>query len=282
VRFFNRELSWLEFNYRVLREGMRNELSLAERLRFLGIATENFDEFCMVRFAGLKQREAEAPLERDPAGLPVAEQLQRISRRLHELADLQARALNDEVLPRLAEHGLLYVPPAKYTPQQRGAATAYFDSEVLPLLTPLRVSRSTAQQLSGRRLHAAFLLHPLSGAPPNPLFTDSVGVPQSRISSKLEQTTLSEAKVAVVQIPANLPRVVRLPRSVVTPFALLDDIVATFGTALFPGYTVEGTLVFRLLRDADMPVDEDAGEAFLYAMEDVLSQRERSVPACLW
>ena len=134
--YINRELSWLEFNHRVLQEGLTPELPLLERLKFLAIVSSNLDEFFLVRVAWLMQRRTAKVRRRDLAGMTPAEQLAAISRRVHRMVDEQAAGVR-EVLARLAEHGLHVWRREQWTDEQREFLRTYFDREILPILTPL-------------------------------------------------------------------------------------------------------------------------------------------------
>jgi polyphosphate kinase len=262
--FFNRELSWLEFNRRVLYEGSRKDSPLLERLRFLGITGENFNEFFMLRVAALKRELAASPQKRDASGLTPAEQLSLISRKAHEIDRQLAACLNHEVLPALSDAGFSYVPAKQYDLPQKLFVSRYFDEEVFPLLTPLRIEGAQFPPVANLRLHIAFSLKLLPGVTP----------------PERQGELFTAPTVVVAQFPPSLSRVARLP-SPENAFTLLDDIIAACGTKLFPGYTVEETLIFRLIRAADFEVDEDAGDSFIHAMEEILVQRQLSFPVCL-
>lgn len=253
-RYFNRDLSWVEFNARVLEEGKRPELPPLERLKFLTILSSNFDEFFMVRVAALK-RAARAGVGRDPSGLTPEEQLEAISRRVRVLVADQYTCLTGEILPALAAEGLELVRPGAYSSVQLSYLESLFQNEVFPTLTPLRVEAGTSFPFIGNlRLHAAFLL-----------------VPAEAGEEPIE-------RVAIVQIPPSMDRVVWLPkeREGTTSFTLLDDVVKTWGHRLFPGWAVKETMLFKVTRDADFSVDEERDEDFIEAMEEVLVGREQS------
>ena len=136
--FFNRELSWLEFNARVLKQGLRKELPLLERLQFLSIVSSNFDEFFQVRVAATKRMLESAPETADASGLTPKMVLSSISARAHQIIRQQQECLMNDILPQLAKAGLVYVTPEQYTPQQTDYLQKLFRSEIFPLLTPLR------------------------------------------------------------------------------------------------------------------------------------------------
>ena len=133
--FFNRELSWIEFNNRVLYEACRQDIPLMERLKFLAIVSSNFDEFFMVRVAGLKRQLRNNPEQRDVAGLTPKAQLEQIAIRAHQVVSLQYETLMQQVLPQLAEKGIEYVPAKKYTPRQQAFTKTKFIQEIFPLCT---------------------------------------------------------------------------------------------------------------------------------------------------
>ncbi len=280
ARYFNRELSWIEFNARVLDEARQKDVPLLERLRFLTIVSSNFDEFFMVRVASLKAQVARNPEWKDSSGLPVREQLERISARVHEIVRLQYEYLLGDILPGLAKEGLRYVAPSAYSPEQLRFLDAFFMGEAYPLLTPLRANAnddSVFPSIGNLRLHAAFILRASSQVPPGPLsaFLETTG---AIASSGAEAPT----PLAIVQIPASIPRVVWLPGdSGVRCFTLLDDVVRTFAQRLFPGFEIEESLLFKVARDADFSVDEDRDADFIAAIQEVLVSRLSSVPVRL-
>ena len=157
-KFFNRELSWIEFNARVLHEAKRQDVPLAERLKFLGIVSSNFDEFFMVRVAGLKRQAQAGSTKKDIAGMTAQEQLAAIAARTHQIVSEQYGCLMNDVLPALAQAGIVYVPSSAYTPQHRILLRQIFDNEVFPLLTPLRTGGAEQPHLNNRKMYAAFKL----------------------------------------------------------------------------------------------------------------------------
>ena len=136
--YINRELSWLEFNHRVLEEGLDEELPLLERMKFLAIVGSNLDEFFLVRVAGLMRRRAAKLRRRDASGMTAAEQLATISRRAHQMVQQQYAGVH-EVFARLAEHGLHVLERQQWTEEQRHFLQVYFAREIQPILTPLAI-----------------------------------------------------------------------------------------------------------------------------------------------
>ena len=269
-RYFNRELSWLEFNARVLYQGLNKELPLLERLQFLSIVTSNFDEFFQVRVASLKRLLAENPGYVDVSGLSPQMVLTSISARAHQIIRSQQECLMADILPELAIEGLVYITPLQYTQQQSEYLNGVFNSEIFPLLTPLRTDTEAFPHIKNLTTYAAFLLSPIKGI---------------KMASGSEEFRGSEdsPRIALVEIPEGVPNIYWLAGNGSSgvhgrQFALLQDVVAAFGTKLFPGFDVEETLLFKVARDADFAVDEDAGKNFIHAMEDVLIQRKSSFP----
>ncbi|MCR4579984.1 MAG: polyphosphate kinase 1 [Treponema sp.] len=267
-RYFNRELSWLEFNARVLSQGLKKEIPLMERLQFLSIVTSNFDEFFQVRVASLKRQFFDNPDLADISGLTPQMVLTSISARAHQIIRSQQECLMSDILPALAEKGLLYVTPEAYTHQQSEYLHSLFSSDIYPLLTPLRTDTETFPNIKNLSSYVAFLLKPIAGI---------------RYSSEELKGSDDLPRIAFVEIPGGISNVYWLPTerglasSSGRPFALLQDIITLCGTTLFPGFEVEESLLFKVTRDADFAVDEDSGN-FINAMEDVLVQRQSSFP----
>jgi polyphosphate kinase len=250
--FINRELSWLEFNQRVLQEGLNADLPLLERLKFLSIVASNLDEFFLVRVAWLMQRRAAKSRGRDLSGMTPAEQLAAISRRAHQMVDEQSAGVR-EVFARLAEHGLCVWNRADWTEEHRRFAEAYFAHEIEPILTPLAIQELT----------------------PNPLLPNL----QLHVAGFLTGNGAGEGRVVVVPVPSQLPRWVVLPSESGTHLARIDDVIAANLGAMFPGSEVVATAAFRISRDADVALQDDEEiDDLLHAMEEVVLSRRRRAP----
>jgi polyphosphate kinase len=248
--FLNRELSWLEFNGRVLEEAEDPSNPALERLKFATIVASNLDEFVMVRVAALKNELEEGETAPDSAGLSPAQQLQRIAEKSHELVARLYAALLGEVLPALADRGVRLLSVAGLDAAGRAAAERHFRDEVLPALTPLAIDAARPfPMLSSLSLNVAALLTPLENQ--------------------------AEPRLAVVQLPSRLRRLVRLPTEG-SPFVLLDDVIQAEIAALFPGQSVLETAAFRVARDAELELDDEGGRGFLEAVEEELKNRRRS------
>lgn len=266
MNFFNRELSWVEFNARVLNQACDKTLPLLERLKFMTITSSNFDEFFMVRVAGLKAKALSMPDWKDSSGLTAKEQLSKISKRVHELTDIQTEVLNREIIPSLAEKGIVYVSSKDFDSNQEHFSEILFNEEIFPLLTPLRAdTNQTFSLITNLKLHGAYLLKPIVENPNIPT----------------EFLTNAEESMVIVQIPKTVRRVIWLPsKNDQRYFTLVDDILEKFVTKLFPGYKVTDSLIFKATCDADFSVEEDKGD-FIQAMENVLVKRDFAKPVRL-
>jgi polyphosphate kinase len=250
--FINRELSWLEFNDRVLREGQCPQLPAAERLKFLSIVSSNLDEYFMIRVAGLKQQKAAGVRKRDPSGLTPSQQLFLIAGKVRKMVAQQAET-TAEVLDRLTEHDFHLVRRTDWAPVQRQFLAKFFRMEVLPVLTPLAVEELNPRPLlPGLQLFVA-------------LWVDT---------SKASQ---SGRKLVVIPVPGAFTRFVNIPSDKGTYIAPLEDVILDHAQALFGGRAIRGHAVFRITRDADIAVQDDEAADLLSAMEEaVLSRRRRS------
>ncbi|MFP4330191.1 MAG: polyphosphate kinase 1 [Spirochaetaceae bacterium] len=263
--FFNRELSWVEFNARVLEEAGDKSNPLLERLKFISIVASNFDEFFMVRVASLKRQLRRGDRVTCPSGMSPSQQLSEISRRVKELVAEKYRILREEIFPALAEEGITLVKPEELTDEQQTFLQSLFVEQIFPLLTPVRRGNGKELPYIGNlRLHAAFLLELMEGERP------------------VEGGDGDEEELAVVQIPPSVERIIYLPgEKGKIAFTLLEYLVVSYAHLLFPGYTVREHAFFRVTRDADMSVDEERDEDFVEAMEQVLESREHSRPVRL-
>ncbi|MDR1566542.1 MAG: polyphosphate kinase 1 [Treponema sp.] len=250
--FFSRDLSWIDFNERVLEEGLRRDLLPLDRFRFFSIVSSNFDEFFMVRVAAMK-RALQAGAGVDPSGQGPAEQLKKVSEKTRSVLSRQYRALKEEVLPDLSRGGLSLVRPGSWSPSQGEYLESLFLREILPLLTPLRAGEEEPLPVvESFRIHAAFLLE--------------------------KEGVFEGGKISIIQIPPALDRIIWLPPDGEggTCWVLLEDLVLTWAYALYPGCRVMESFLFKINRDADFSVDEKRDEDFIEAMEEVLEGRERS------
>ena len=250
--YLNRELSWLEFNARVLEEAADATNPILERIKFLSIVSSNLDEFFEIRVAGL-QEQLYAGLEPQdfPAdGLAPAEQLARIDHRVHQLVGEQYRLLHQELIGELQRSGIEWVGLPALSPAERSYVDELFAGSIYPVLTPLAIDPG----------------HPFPHVHNKSL----------NIALRVERQHANQLQelFAVVQVPAVLDRVVILPgTSERVRFVLLEDIIAHHLGTLFGGFRVLGHTVFRVTRNTDLAIDEDEAEDLLQTIEEHLRQR---------
>ncbi|MCL2600864.1 MAG: polyphosphate kinase 1 [Treponema sp.] len=282
--YFNRDLSWLDFNERVLEEGLRKDKPLFERFRFLAIVVANFDEFFMVRVATIK-RAKRLGLSGDPSGLSPAEQLEGVARKARSIIQRLYDCLLEDIFPSLATGGLELVRPDSYTVPEMDFLESFFLGEIYPIITPLRIEEDKPLPLfDSRSINVAFLLTP----------EKETGKGEKQGDAAKEE---SPERIVMVELPPSLSRIIWLPSHESKPaegspkdeedaplkegglrWALLDDLVLTWGGYFFPGYRVLESMLFKVNRDADFSVDERRDEDFMEAMGEVLEERERSEP----
>ncbi len=255
-RYLNRELSWLDFNARVLALAADTSLPLLERAKFLAIFASNLDEFYMVRVAGLKRRDEMGLSVRSADGLSPREQLRRISERTQQLASRQAQVFLDSVRPALADEGILIVTWAELDDAERDRLSAYFHEQVFPVLTPLAVDPAHPFPfVSGLSLNLAITVkHPDDGG----------------------------QHFARIKVPDNVDRFVELDsRDGALRFLPMEELIAAFLPVLFPGLEIVEHHAFRITRNADFEVEEDRDEDLLQALERELARRRFGSPVRL-
>ncbi len=254
--YINRELSWLEFNDRVLREGLQESLPLMERLKFLAIVSSNLDEFFMIRVASLVQMKSAGIRRRDAAGMTPQQQLQAIRQRVQRMVEEHSSGVRT-ALEELAQQGIQILQPADWTEQQRDWLHRYFVREIFPVLTPLALSElEPLPILPGLKLHVAALVAPHS--------TDSSQSPKSTLID--------------VPVPAGFKRFISLPSNKGVPLACLEDVIAENLDVICPDKRVEARGVFRITRDADVPIQDDDVSDLLSSVEQaVLDRRRRQI-----
>lgn len=248
--YINRELSWLDFNLRVLHEARDKENPLFERLKFLAITSSNLDEFFMVRVASLKNMEISDYKKKDASGLTPHEQLEKISEKTHNMVDMQYSTYEKLLLPQLAVENISILNRNQLSEEQKKFIEKYFKNEIYPVLTPMAVDSSR----------------------PFPLIQNKV----LNICALIKKENKEQA-FATVQIPSVFKRIVKLPsENGKKQFILLEEIVQEFLPMLFMGYDVLCSYSYRVMRDADIPIDEDDSEDLLIEIEKSLKERERS------
>lgn len=250
--YINRELSQLEFNRRVLEQAKDDTNPLLERLRFLCIASSNLDEFFEIRVAGLKQQVAYGSEAAGPDRLTPNEQLKHISDVAHKLVREQYRVLNEELIPSLAEEEIYFLKRAEWNAKQASWVKRYFNRELMPVLSPIGLDPSHPfPRILNKSLN--FLMS-LEGK-------DAFG---------------RNSVIAIVQAPRALPRIINIPETCANgphEFVFLSSIIHAYVDDIFPGMRVTGCYQFRVTRDSDLFVDDEAVEDLLRALEGELHQR---------
>ncbi|MSU37058.1 MAG: polyphosphate kinase 1 [Pedosphaera sp.] len=251
-RFLNRELSWLEFNQRVLDEALSADVPLLERVKFLCICHSNLDEFFEVRVAGLKQQIESDVVERGPDGLTASETLRQVLRRTRRLIAAADACWRDQLVPRLAEQGIQFLEVVQLCDADRAWVESYYQKQVHPVLTPLAVDPS----------------HPFPH-----LLNKSLNL---AVRLSLKQNGVSLRRLAFVQAPRVLPRLVKLPRDDSRQdYVFLAHVIEGNLTQLFPGTTIEGCWQVRVTRNSELYIDEEETSNVLTAVENELHNRRR-------
>jgi len=254
--YFNRELSWLEFNERVLEEAQDKSNLLMERLKFLAITASNLDEFFMVRVSNLWEQEPSIVNESEPTGLNPLQQLHLISLKVHEMVNRQYSCLNRSILPALEREGILLPDYSELDNSQRDMAERYFRSTVYPILTPMAIDSSRPFPLLNNRTINIFI--------------------------ELSEINGDNICKAVLQIPTVISRIISLPSgNGKRQFMMLEDIITEHLDELFEGYEVLGASLFRITRNSDLSIDEEDIDDLLGEMEKSIKRRRWGAPVRL-
>jgi polyphosphate kinase len=249
--YINRELSWLEFNQRVLDEARNAEIPLLERLKFLAITASNLDEFFMVRVGGLQLMVEAGRQSADPAGMTPEEQLKAVGERAHAMLKDQYACFHEELEPKLIEAGIRRLSGGQLNERQTRVVEQIFDSETSSVLTPLAVT--------GR-----------DDFPPLPNLTMNALV-------RLKPATGSDApRFAVIPFGRSLSRFFTLSSDRGYAYILLEEVIATFVQRFFAGEQVLECVPFRLTRNADLSLREDNASDLMAGMTEILNARKRS------
>ncbi len=252
--YINREISWLEFNQRVLDQAFRSELPLLERVKFLSISASNLDEFFQVRVGGLLLRRRAGKGGRDLAGLSAAEQLELIRGRTSAMVEDQYRLMSEELMPLLQQNGLAPCRMEELNEAQHEMLEEHFLANIAPLLTPLAMEVEQPPLLPNLSLILG-----LSLLPPAAVKDEEAG-----------------PRFVAVTLPDALPRRVHSACLGKEGYVLLEDIVGTFIGSLFPGERILCQSAFRVTRNGDIAVEEEEGGDFAQEMEAVLVARKFS------
>lgn len=254
--FLNRELTWIEFNKRVLEEAADVTEPLLERLKFLSIFSTNLDEFFMIRVAGLKRQIRNNVNELTTDGMTAREQMNQIYKTLLPLIDEQYRIFNEELVPQLSENNIQFVIYNELNEEDRLIVKSYFDDELFPVLTPLAIDN----------------VHPF----PN-LINRSLALAIILDDPDTEQI---EEKVCVIQIPNNVSRFYPLGASGTNDefrYILLEEIIRANAERLFPGMRPLDSFAFRITRNADLELEEQEADDLLTLIEEEVKKRRLGI-----
>jgi polyphosphate kinase len=247
--YINRELSWLEFNRRVLNQAQYAKVPVLERLKFLAITASNMDEFFMVRVGGLQLQQAQGIDMPDPSGATVTEQLDAIYDRVNKIISDQYECFLNSIEPILSKEGITRVIAADANPLCRDALQKYFESEIYPVISPMDLDPDA----------------------PFPLLSNLGFYLCVRMASGEQD---SPHRFAFIPIGKILPRMIKLPSERGTyTYSLIEDVISYFVEQYYPGKRVEECTAFRVTRNADVSVREDSASDLILGMEEVLSSR---------
>ena len=257
----NRELSWLKFDARVLNEAKDKSIPLLERLKFVSITSSNLDEFFMVRVASLKDMVHADYRKRDIAGMTASEQLDRINTATRKLVESQYNTYNRSLVPLMAANGIHIIEKyEELTAEQAAYVDRYFEEDVYPVLTPMAVDASR----------------------PFPLIRNKTLNIAALLSSKKDEKHKDAVEFATVQVPGVLPRLVPIPADTLEnsgevegrTFILLEQIIEKNIDKLFLNYHVLCAHPYRVMRNADLPIDEDEAADLLKEIQKQLKKRQ--------
>jgi polyphosphate kinase len=252
--YLNRELSWLEFNQRVLDEALDHSVPLLERLKFLAISASNLDEFFRVRIGSLRMLRERGDTRPDPSGLSPHEQLTAVDERVRQLQSVQYECLHEDIAPQLARRGHRQVQPGELTGAQLRFVEGFFEDEVLSILSPLAVAEDA----------------------PFPLLPDGwlhlcVRLPAQE-SGNSEQAATD--RFAILPLGRSLPRFISLPVDEGVAWLLLEDAIALFIDRFFENCRIAECVPVRIIRNADYSLREDLATDLLAKIEEILDQRK--------
>ena len=255
ANYQDRELTWLDFDTRVLELTEDPTIPLLERVRFLAIFSSNLDEFFMVRVASLKAKIERGVTAPNSAGYTPKELLKIVLERTQELVRIQAERFRDVIVPELAEHGIEFLKINQLSQEERDHLKDYYNKRIFPVLTPLVVDPSHPfPYISGLSL--------------------SIGI-------NIESSEDYDISFARVKVPSNLPRFIRTSDTTKIRFVLIDELIAEHLAELFPGVTLKDHFFFRVTRNQDLDLDEDETEDILETMEKELTRRRFGPPVRL-
>ncbi len=247
--YFNRELSLIEFQKRVLAEAENTQLPAMERLKFCAILSSNLDEFFMIRVAGLKSQVSSDVVELSYDGMTPHDQLIEIRRQLLPIYKKQEEIVTQEILPELAKNGIIIEQYVNLSRDEKLEIKNYFLTQILPLLTPLSLGPANPfPRLINRSLNIAFAL-------------------------KSKENGNDEKNIAFIQLPLILPRFLPLSQKNNFRFVLIEQVIISLAEIIFPGFIVEAANTFRITRDADFEIAEDEADDLLSEIAEQVRQR---------
>jgi len=255
ANYQDRELTWLDFDTRVLELTEDPTIPLLERVRFMAIFSSNLDEFFMVRVASIKAKIERGVTTPNSAGYTPKELLKIVLTRTQKLVNIQAERFRDVIIPELRTHGIEFLKISELTDDERKYLKDYYSSRIFPVLTPLVVDPS----------------HPfpyISGLSLN-------------IGINIESSEDQDISFARVKVPSNLPRFIRTLDESKNRFVLIDELIAEHLSDLFPGVTLKDHFFFRVTRNQDLDLDEDETDDILETMEKELTRRRFGPPVRL-
>ena len=248
-KFLSRELSWLEFNQRVLDEALDDALPALERLKFLAITATNLDEFFMVRVGGLHALLGQGLTNPDPSGMTPAEQLAAVGKRVRQLVKDQYDCFLAKIEPQLAEAGIKRLRPGELSERQVRAIEQVFDNEIFSILTPMAVrGADDFPLLVNLTLNVCVQLKPAAGE--------------------------MQSRFAIMPLGRTLPRMLTLGSDRGHAYILLEDVVTRYMGRFFPGEAIVASAVFRITRNADFALRDDLAPDLLVGMEGILAARK--------
>ena len=283
--YLNRELSWIDFNERVLAEACSSSVPLLERLKFIGIVSSNFDEFFMVRVAGLQELYKSGHPSNELGNLSAEILLKGIVQKTRRLFDIQEAVLNTEILPQLKTQGLIYRKPEECSKVQQRFLEDFFYRHLYPIIEPQLSDdeQALADSVTNVQLHIGFLLSDDTGkqnrlaiipVPEVPRFVFLS--PDGGLTSEKGEIDLSEEGATVLKDENEPPINGRKKSAKKVEFVLIDELIRYFGGVFFSGCRITGTGIFKINRSASMTVDDSSDDGFIEALEEVLIRRRYS------
>ena len=250
--FINRELSWLEFNDRVLSEAEYQGNPLLEKCKFISITSSNLDEFFMIRIAALKAQIDSKFTQKDIAGLTPIQQMEKIEDRIETLIKKQYSIYRNGLIPELKKNGIVFLKYKELTEDEKKAAAEYFEETLFPILTPTAIDSSR----------------------PFPFL-------QNKSLNIIVELKKEKDRFSFVQVPSIVNRMFRLPGKNKYRFILIEEIIKEFMGTLFEGYSIKKMSEFRITRDSDVIINEDGAEDLLSKIEKSIKNRKWGSPVRL-